>query len=245
MTTTTPPALVSAYSDAWGDLVQEMIRASNISSGCSRSKQKPLRQQIRLARAEFVESSKRDLLAVDARRLDRLCFQVEEEVLFEHLEGEAFRMPRSLEGKVPHPQGTERFHKIATVFGFFVPFFIFIAVFAAAARGAERLETVTIKSCYDGDTCTTSSGERIRLACIDTPELRGKNADPVPAKAARDYLNGLVRGQQVRLRRINIDRYGRTVGELYSGGVNLQQALVRNGHARIYWKYAHQCSWAK
>ena len=26
------------------------------------------------------------------------------------------------------------------------------------------------------------------LACIDTPELRGKRANPKPAIAARDYL---------------------------------------------------------
>ena len=32
---------------------------------------------------------------------------------------------------------------------------------------------VFIKDCYDGDTCTTLKGEKIRLACIDTPELKG------------------------------------------------------------------------
>jgi len=53
---------------------------------------------------------------------------------------------------------------------------------------AGALPTVTIASCYDGDTCRTTEGEKLRLACIDTPELRGRNADPVPATAARDYL---------------------------------------------------------
>ena len=38
------------------------------------------------------------------------------------------------------------------------------------------LPSVFIKECYDGDTCTTLKGEKIRLACIDTPELKGKNA---------------------------------------------------------------------
>ena len=59
-----------------------------------------------------------------------------------------------------------------------------------SAYGA--LPTTIIQSCYDGDTCTTTNGEKIRLACIDTPELRGKKADPTPAKAAKDYLNNLV-----------------------------------------------------
>ena len=39
----------------------------------------------------------------------------------------------------------------------------------------QTSEKVVISSCYDGDTCTTSTGEKIRLACIDTPEL-GVNA---------------------------------------------------------------------
>ena len=34
------------------------------------------------------------------------------------------------------------------------------------------LASVVIASCYDGDTCTTTTGERVRLACIDTPELQ-------------------------------------------------------------------------
>ena len=110
---------------------------------------------------------------------------------------------------------------------------------------AHALNRVTIDSCYDGDTCTTSTGEKIRLACIDTPELRGKRADPVPAKAARDHLRALVVGRNVGIRRITTDRYGRTVAELFVDGSNVQQQLVASGHADIYWKYAHQCGWTR
>ena len=48
------------------------------------------------------------------------------------------------------------------------------------------LPKTIIKECYDGDTCTTFDNERIRLACIDTPELKGKNADPIAANKAKD-----------------------------------------------------------
>ena len=108
---------------------------------------------------------------------------------------------------------------------------------------SNKKNLVTIKSCYDGDTCTTIKGEKIRLACIDTPELRGSRADPVPAKAARDYLNGLVAGQEVPIRRITKDRYGRTVAELSKGRMNIQKRLVGKGSARIYQRYADQCRW--
>lgn len=105
-------------------------------------------------------------------------------------------------------------------------------------------EAVVIDSCYDGDTCTTTSGEKIRLACIDTPEIRGPRANPEPAKAARDFLNSNVAGKEVSIRRITKDRYERTVGELVKDGVNIQKLMVSKGYAKIYKKYADPCPWA-
>tara|TARA_Y100001970_G_scaffold274122_1_gene373378 strand:- start:5902 stop:6795 length:894 start_codon:yes stop_codon:yes gene_type:complete len=102
---------------------------------------------------------------------------------------------------------------------------------------------IIIKDCYDGDTCTTNHGEKIRLACIDTPELRGERAKPNEAKAARDFLNGIIKGQKVSIRRVTEDKYGRTVGELMFNGQNLQQKLVNEGHAKIYKKYSKLCKW--
>ena len=108
-----------------------------------------------------------------------------------------------------------------------------------------RMPTTIIKSCYDGDTCTTIEGEKIRLACIDTPELKGKKADPIAAKEARDFLNNLVSNTKVNIRRITTDRYGRTVAELYSGNINIQKLLVDKGYGQIYKKYSNQCKWSK
>ena len=84
------------------------------------------------------------------------------------------------------------------------------------------IASVVIASCYDGDTCTTTTGERVRLACIDTPELVGMRAEPVPARAARDHLRNLVVGKKVGIRRITKDRYGRTVVELFLGVLSQQ-----------------------
>jgi len=117
------------------------------------------------------------------------------------------------------------------------------AIFPASALAAAP-ERVIISNCYDGDTCRTTDGERIRLACIDTPELRGKRADPVPARAARDHLRGIVVGRSVGVRRFTIDRYGRTVAELFVDEKNVQLVMIASGHAAIDWRYASQCSWA-
>ena len=136
--------------------------------------------------------------------------------------------------------------------GFFSALFIvfvlaMIALFKTLTTypGTPDLPTVTIQSCYDGDTCTTTEGEKIRLACIDTPELRGQKADPIPAKAARDYLNDLVAGSTVTIRRIIEDRYGRTVAELSKGPMNIQEHLVEKGFASIYERFSSQCEWSK
>ena len=112
-----------------------------------------------------------------------------------------------------------------------------------AAYGA--LPTTIIQSCYDGDTCTTTDGEKIRLACIDTPELKGKRADPIAAKEARDFLNNLLINEEVSIRRITKDRFGRTVAELFNENINIQKLLVDKGYGQIYKKYSNLCEWSK
>ena len=107
------------------------------------------------------------------------------------------------------------------------------------------LSSTIIKSCYDGDTCTAVDGEKIRLACIDTPEIKGKNANKIPAEEARDFLNQLVANKKVSIKRITKDRYGRTVAEIYKDGTNIQELIVKKGYGQIYKKYSYQCEWAK
>ena len=119
---------------------------------------------------------------------------------------------------------------------------------ACEALGRKSLKPeigeITIKDCYDGDTCTSSEGEKIRLACIDTPEIRGKRAKPNEAIAAKNFLNEKIKGKKVSIRRVTEDKYGRTVGELSFNGENLQELLVKEGHAEIYKKYSKPCKWA-
>ena len=105
--------------------------------------------------------------------------------------------------------------------------------------------SIFIKSCYDGDTCTAIDGEKIRLACIDTRELKGKNSDPEKAIEAKDFLNKLVANKEMSIKRITKDRYGRTVAELFKDGVNIQELIVNKGYGKIYKKYSYQCEWSK
>ena len=125
-----------------------------------------------------------------------------------------------------------------------------LALLAAIALLASKsaiasFPIVFIKGCYDGDTCTTLKGEKIRLACIDTPELKGWKADPMAAKEARDFVNNLVANEKVSIKRIYKDKYGRTVGELFKNGVNMQELIVEKGYGKTYKKFAYQCEWSQ
>ena len=122
---------------------------------------------------------------------------------------------------------------------------VLISLIGSSFSAYGALPTTIIKSCYDGDTCTTIDGEKIRLACINTPELKGKRADTIPAKEARDFLNTLVMNKEVYIKRITKDRYERTVAELYINDLNIQEIIVKKGFGNIYQKYANQCSWSK
>ncbi|MFM7790254.1 MAG: thermonuclease family protein, partial [Microcystis panniformis] len=82
--------------------------------------------------------------------------------------------------------------------------------FGFAQGKGDAGEKVKIVRCHDGDTCTTDKGEKVRLACIDAPELK----QPF-GKASRDHLRAIIKDRPVKIDRINTDRFGRTIAILY------------------------------
>lgn len=111
---------------------------------------------------------------------------------------------------------------------------------------ALALLTVLITGCYDGDTCTTSTGEKIRLACIDAPEISGWNKEPVPAKASRDYLYSMLKEKRLIIHRYGTDRHGRTVADLrFENGLIVNELMLDAKHAETYENYATHCHWYK
>jgi endonuclease YncB( thermonuclease family) len=89
----------------------------------------------------------------------------------------------------------------------------------------------------DGDSLTLLvQGNRqikVRLDGIDAPE-----AGQEFSKNAKDGLSRLVFGKEVSLKVSGTDRYERTLGTVYVGGVNTNLELVRQGHAWHYKKYS-------
>jgi endonuclease YncB( thermonuclease family) len=122
----------------------------------------------------------------------------------------------------------------------------------SAVITALTLVTLPVKAdviikVYDGDTVTTASNEKIRLACIDAPEMKNNKhgkKDPIGGPAAQKWLSDLVLNKDIRIERITTDLYGRTVGRLFlADGTEVNQQAVAMGHAVVYMPKA--CSWAQ
>lgn len=84
----------------------------------------------------------------------------------------------------------------------------------------------------DGDTVVVEhDGEQfgVRLAYIDSPETKQRGG-----RVAGSYLSGLVSNKMVKVKVIDIDRYGRYVGLVYLGGEDVNLKMIEAGHA---WHY--------
>ena len=101
-------------------------------------------------------------------------------------------------------------------------------------------EKVKIIRCYDGDTCTTDKGEKIRLACIDAPER-----DQPFGKASRNHLKEIIKDRPVKIDRINTDRFGRTIAILYISDRGKWQAVqslqARAGTVWAFDRFKRNC----
>ncbi len=106
----------------------------------------------------------------------------------------------------------------------------------------SNLLEATVISTGDGDTLRVNlEGENttIRLACIDAPET---TQSPWGSQS-RDRLQELLpKGQVVKLREIEQDRYGRTVAEVYVGTKSINLQMVEEGQAVVYRQYLNSCS---
>jgi len=111
-----------------------------------------------------------------------------------------------------------------------------VAGLVPAAARAERFFEGRVIGVIDGDTLEVlvdGAPLRVRLAGIDTPE-RGQ---PWAARS-KQALAQRVSGRSVRVNAVELDRYGRTVGEVYADGVCVGCELVREGHAWVYRRFS-------
>ena len=88
----------------------------------------------------------------------------------------------------------------------------------------------------DGDTFTLLTGDKqqvkVRLSEIDAPE----KAQPFGTRS-RQALSDLIFSKDVVVVQDDIDRYGRLVGQVYVGSININRKMVQEGMAWVYLQY--------
>jgi micrococcal nuclease len=88
----------------------------------------------------------------------------------------------------------------------------------------------------DGDTADVrlqSGLIRVRLHAVDAPER-----DQPQGAASKQALAKLVYGQQVSVEPIEQDRYDRLVARLWLGDLDVNAAMIKQGAAWVYRRYA-------
>lgn len=121
-------------------------------------------------------------------------------------------------------------HKLITI-----AIFTLFTLYCAPALGS------TIVSVGDGDTIRVQDGNKettVRLACIDAPELA---QIPYGARSRKILQTLLPAGKNVRLRVQTLDRFGRTVAEVFTNKGNINQLMVKQGHSFVYRRYLEKC----
>ena len=79
--------------------------------------------------------------------------------------------------------------------------------------------------------------QRLRLYGINTPETRSRDlVEKANGLKAKKYLIEELRkaGNIVDIKVHGSGKYGRPLVEIYIGSINVNQLLVQNGHAKVY-----------
>ena len=106
-------------------------------------------------------------------------------------------------------------------------------IYSSPALAQDPPTTARVVSVYDGDTVTLDTGDRVRLAHVNTPELRPLEDFAVEAREATEAFVGnhlvtLGYGPTVR------DGYGRLVASIRVNGEDLAEHLVEQGLAHVF-----------
>lgn len=113
----------------------------------------------------------------------------------------------------------------------------------AAPRDVEYtdLYRAYVTEVYDGDTVTTDidlglnvslEDQKIRLADIDAPEMKGE--EKLEGIISRDWLRRQILNQEIVLEAFERGKYGRIIGTIWKDGANINEELVARGLAESY-----------
>ena len=95
-------------------------------------------------------------------------------------------------------------------------------------------EEYTVKYISDGDTITVTNNKtnkkvKVRLFGIDAPEKTQEYG-----LESKEYLMSLIKDKVIIVKGKTYDKYGRLLGTIYIGGMNVNEMMVQTGNAWWY-----------
>lgn len=116
---------------------------------------------------------------------------------------------------------------------------LFFILLPYALLAQEPQPEGIVAQIFDGDTVKLMDRRIVRIAGIDSPELKhGKSSEQFYARISQQELNGLLEGKHVRVREVSEkgkDRYGRIVADLEcDDGRSVAEEMIRRGAAFFY-----------
>ena len=93
------------------------------------------------------------------------------------------------------------------------------------------IQKLTVVEVSDGDTLKLSDGKTFRLYGVNAPEVKEPFFEEAKAFTENLTLNKEISFEQEE--NYKVDKFGRTLGYVFIGGVNLNIELVKNGLARV------------
>lgn len=112
---------------------------------------------------------------------------------------------------------------------------VLLTTFLVALSVCASTLTGKVVKVSDGDTITVLDSQKvqhkIRLNKIDAPESK-----QAYGKVSKEHLAGFIAGKEVRVDWSKRDKYGRVLGEIFVGDLNVNLQMVRDGYA---WHYKH------
>jgi endonuclease YncB( thermonuclease family) len=118
--------------------------------------------------------------------------------------------------------------------------FALIFLYTSSAFSGEIVEGRVV-GVQDGDTFTLLIAEnqtiRIRLAQIDAPE-----SQQAFGQRSKQSLSELVFKKKVQVKKETVDRFGRIVGTVFVGDLDVNREQVNRGMAWVFLKFLHDKS---
>jgi micrococcal nuclease len=113
-------------------------------------------------------------------------------------------------------------------------FLLTLILSSSAMAGQYKVTRV-----YDGDTILCAGNDttiKVRLVGIDAPETSKNKRDPGQpySQQAKKFLSGLVLNKNIEMKGYGLDKYNRTLGEIFIESKNINLEMVKQGLAEAY-----------